>query len=163
MSTQSQRTQQKSPDISLLDPALQKQWDHAANARLGSIVIKPMSNKKAWWMCDKCPNGHRHSWCALVFSRTDGNGCPQCSSRKVCQHNSLATKAPEVAAQWDYEKNDDTPDSVVAMSRQSLRWLCAEQQSLIGSAETLAARSALSMQGGRRLSIQPLQNARTLK
>ena len=125
MSTQSQRTQQKSPDISLLDPALQKQWDHAANARLGSIVIKPMSNKKAWWMCDKCPNGHRHSWCALVFSRTDGNGCPQCSGRKVCQHNSLATKAPEVAAEWDYELNHGTPDYVVAMSHQGFGWLCA--------------------------------------
>ena len=124
-STQSQHTQQEGPDISLLDPALQKQWNHAANARLGSIVVKPKSSKKAWWICDKCPNGHQHSWYAPVYSRTNGSCCPLCMGRKVCQHNSLATKAPEVAAQWDYEKNDGTPDSVVAMSNQGLGWLCA--------------------------------------
>ena len=27
------------PDISLLDPVLQKQWDHAANKHLGNVLI----------------------------------------------------------------------------------------------------------------------------
>lgn len=61
---------------------------------------------------------------------------PQCSvgqlamdalnavAKKVCKHNSLATKFPSVAAQWDCAANDGTPDSVVAQSSQLAGWLC---------------------------------------
>ena len=106
--------QQEGPDLSRLDAALQQQWDHAANARLGNIVIRPCSHKKVWWICDQCPNGHLHRWEATAASRSNGRGCPQCCGHKVCKHNSLATKAPLVAAQWEYEANEGTPDSVVA-------------------------------------------------
>ena len=124
-SAQGQFVQQQGPDISCLDPALQQQWDHAANAHLGNIVIKPHSSRrKVWWTCDQCPDGHLHSWEATVSHRTAGTGCPQCSSHKVCKHNSLATKAPKVAAQWDYEANDSTPNDVVAQSNTSVGWRC---------------------------------------
>ena len=123
-STQPQPVKQEGPDISLLDPTLQQQWDHAANAHLGKIVIKPYSNQKVWWTCDQCPDGHLHSWSAAVSGRSLGSGCPQCRGYKVCKHNSLATKAPLVAAQWDHEANEGTPDSVVAQSNQPVWWLC---------------------------------------
>ena len=123
-STGQQSTQQEGPDISLLEPALQKQWDHAANAHLGNMVIKPHSSKQVWWTCDQCPDGHSHSWSAVVGNRSNGNGCPQCCGRKVCKHNSLATKAPEVAAQWDHVNNDGTPNDVVATSARVVGWLC---------------------------------------
>ena len=116
--------QQEGPNISRLDPALQQQWDHAANAHLGPIEITPYSNRKVWWTCDQCPDGHLHSWEATPNNRTRGRGCPQCSGRKVCKHNSLATKAPKVAAQWDFEKNAGTPDRVVAQSNKPVGWLC---------------------------------------
>ena len=123
-SSQPQHTQQEGPDISLLDPALQKQWDHARNAHLGNIVIRALSGQQAWWWCKNCPDGHLHSWSAVVRDRSNGNGCPQCSGRKVCKHNSLVTKAPEVAAQWDYKANSGTPESVVAHSSQICSWCC---------------------------------------
>ena len=44
--------QQGGPDISGLDPSLQQQWDHAANAHLGNVDIGPQSNKKVG--CDHC-------------------------------------------------------------------------------------------------------------
>ncbi|KAL3130449.1 hypothetical protein ABBQ38_008271 [Trebouxia sp. C0009 RCD-2024] len=122
--TQGQPVKQAGPDISLLNSVLQQQWDHAANAHLGKTVIKPYSAQKVWWTCDQCPDGHLHSWSATVNSRSNGNGCPQCRGRKVCKHNSLATRAPLVAAQWDHEANDGTPDSVVAQSHQPVGWLC---------------------------------------
>ncbi|KAL3130458.1 hypothetical protein ABBQ38_008279 [Trebouxia sp. C0009 RCD-2024] len=122
--TQGQPVQQEGPDISLLDPTLQRQWDHAANAHLGNTLIKAHSRLRVWWTCDQCPDGHLHSWLATVYLRSSGNGCPQCRGRKVCQHSSLATKAPLVAAQWDYEANEGTPDSVVAQSNQPVGWLC---------------------------------------
>ncbi|KAL3132815.1 hypothetical protein ABBQ38_006741 [Trebouxia sp. C0009 RCD-2024] len=123
-SNQSKYLQQGGPDISHLDPALQQQWDHAANAHLGNMIIKPYSAKKVWWTCDQCPDGHLHRWLALVHNRTSGRGCPQCSSRAVCKHNCLATKAPKVAAQWDYDANTGTPDSVVAQSGTKVGWRC---------------------------------------
>lgn len=116
--------QQAGPDISLLEPALQKQFDHAANAHLGNIVIKPKSGKNVWWTCDQCPDGHLHSWEASIKNRTAGGGCPQCRGRKVCRHNSLATKAPSVAAQWDHEANSGTPGGVISQSHQAVGWLC---------------------------------------
>ena len=85
---------------------------------------KPTATKKVLWTCDQCPDGHLHSWSARVTDRTRGSGCPQCSGRKVCKHNSVATIAPKVAAQWDYEENDGTPDTVVAQSHQVVAWLC---------------------------------------
>ena len=116
--------QQGGPDISRLDPNLQQQWDHAANAHLGNIDIKPHSGRKVGWICDQCPDGHLHSWSARVHDRTAGTGCPQCSGRKVCKHNCLALKAPSVAAQWDFKANDGTPDGVVAQSHQPAWWHC---------------------------------------
>ena len=91
---------------------------------MGNMVVKPKSHKDVWWTCEQCPDGHLHSWSATVHNRTRGTGGPQCSGCKVCKHNSLATKAPGVAAQWDYEENDGTPDSVVAQSSQVVSWLC---------------------------------------
>ena len=116
--------QQKGPNISRLDPALQQQWDHAANVHLGPVEITPKCGRRVWWICDQCPDGHLHRWEAVVANRSNGTGCPQCSGRKVCKHNSLATKAPLLAAQWDYEANDGTPDSVMAQSHQYVGWLC---------------------------------------
>ncbi|KAL3157826.1 hypothetical protein ABBQ32_012247 [Trebouxia sp. C0010 RCD-2024] len=114
------------PNISRLDPALQQQWDHAANAHLGNVDIKPKSGRRVWWLCDQCPEGHLHRWLATVEKRANGTGCPQCCGRQVCKHNSLATKAPKVAAQWDYDVNADTPDSVVAQSNTKAGWKCSE-------------------------------------
>ena len=123
-SSQGHAVQQEGPDLSRLDSVLQQQWDHAANAHRGNIDVTPGSYKKAWWLCDQCPDGYLHSWEASIKARTLGTGCPQCCGRKVCKHNCLATKDPLVAAQWDYEANDSTPDSVVAQSNQPVGWLC---------------------------------------
>ena len=70
------------PDISLLDPVLQKQWDQAATKHLGPIVITPHTNLKVWWQCGQCPDGHLHGWAATVNNRSIGRSCPQCSGRK---------------------------------------------------------------------------------
>ncbi|KAL3130448.1 hypothetical protein ABBQ38_008270 [Trebouxia sp. C0009 RCD-2024] len=56
-STHCQHLQQEGPDISLLEPMLQRQWDHAANAHLGNTPIKVHSRLKVWWTCDQCPDG----------------------------------------------------------------------------------------------------------
>ena len=134
------------PDISLLSRALQRQWDHAANAHLGNIVIRPQSCKTASWKCDACPAGYLHQWTATVCNRSNGNGCPQCSGRKVCKHNCLRTVAPCAAAQWDHEANAalDTPDTVVAHSNKPASWHCQ----VCGHRWTVSPHSRVKQQSG---------------
>ena len=93
------------PDISLLADELQKQWHDKLNMHFGNVLIRPGSDRKVWWSCDQCPDGLPHIWKATVLNRTQGTGCPFCSGNTVCQHNTLARKAPEVAQFWDAEKN----------------------------------------------------------
>ena len=116
--------QQSGPDISQLHPELQSQWDHGKNAHLGSIVIKPQSNRKVHWTCRECPDGHEHRWEAVVCSRTCGRGCPFCSGRQVCPHNSLPSTAPQAAMEWDTAKNPGSPDDYTASSNYRAHWLC---------------------------------------
>ncbi len=93
---------------------------------LGHIVIRPGSARKVWWSCGQCPDGFPHIWEATVFNRTYGTGCPFCSGRAVCQHNTLARKAPEVALFWDAKKNHPlSPDQVTVFSSMRAHWKCS--------------------------------------
>ena len=122
--TAQQQQQEQQADLSLLKPALQSQWNPTRNAHLNGKVITPGSSSKVWWTCDHCPVGHPHDWEARVYSRSGGTGCPYCASRAVCRHNSLATKAPEVAAQWS-DRNHGTPHDFSVFSGQKVWWQCS--------------------------------------
>ena len=63
------------------------------------------SGKMLYWMCTKCPQGKLHRWQASPNSRIGhGQNCPFCSSRKVCICNSLQTRFPDIAKEWDWGK-----------------------------------------------------------
>ena len=114
------------PSISLLAKGLQSQWHVQRNLHLGNISIKPGSNRKVWWSCDQCPEGLPHVWEAAVYNRTRGKGCPFCSGTAVCQHNTLATKAPQVALFWDAKRNHPlSPDQVTVSSSMRAHWKCS--------------------------------------
>ncbi|DBA77887.1 TPA: hypothetical protein ACH3X2_008315 [Trebouxia sp. C0005] len=113
------------PNISLLPEELQGQWHEKLNRHLGPILFKPYSNRKVWWLCDQCPEGLPHIWEASVNSRAYGAGCPFCSGRAICQHNTLARQAPEVALFWDAKKNHPmSPDHVTVFSNMRAHWKC---------------------------------------
>ena len=116
-------SQEQGPDISLLSPVLQRQWDHAKNAHYGNILIRPYSNRKPWWQCNQCPLGHRHAWQARIDQRSNGTSCPFCTSQKVCQHNSLATKHPDVAVEFS-DRNQGTAHDYTAGSGEEVFWRC---------------------------------------
>ena len=119
---------QAGPDISLLSPLLQSQFDDPSNAHLGHVVIKPQSNTKVWWTCSQCPDGHSHNWLATPSNRfgwkgRKGTGCPFCANRKVCQHNSLPTKAPYLVPEWS-EENKFSPHEFTVSSHKKAWWRC---------------------------------------
>ncbi|DBA98785.1 TPA: hypothetical protein ACH3X1_014550 [Trebouxia sp. C0004] len=123
---QSQQLDEVGPNISWLAEHLQGQWHKELNRHLGYVLIKPYSNRKVWWSCVQCPEGFPHVWEAYVYNRTKGTGCPFCSGMAVCQHNTLAQKAPEVAVFWDAKKNHPlSPDRVTVSSAMRAHWKCS--------------------------------------
>ena len=80
---------------------LLKEWDESRNFPLTPDTVSYGSKKKVWWTCE---NGH--SWQTTVHVRSKGSGCPYCAGQKVLPgFNDLETLYPDVAAQWDREKN----------------------------------------------------------
>ena len=115
----------ESPDISSLRPELQQQSHIEGNMHLGAIKVKPQSNIRAVWHCNKCPAGQPHIWTAPVQNRTKkGTQCPYCSNKRVCLHNSLATVAPDQTQYWNHDKNEKAPDQVLAGSGFRAEWKC---------------------------------------
>ena len=122
--TRGKRLNPDLPDISELSPQLQQEWHPDNNALLGGIKVKPGSGRRVTWSCPNCPAGCPHIWQANVTNRTRGNSCPYCAGRTVCQHSSLATKAPSQVKYWNQDKNDKTPEQTLAGSGLRAEWTC---------------------------------------
>lgn len=108
-------------DLSTICPDLAKEWDYSKNKTRPEEYL-PMSSKKVWWIC---PLGH--SYDARISDRKKGNGCPYCSNpakRVLVGFNDLATTNPEMAAEWDYERNKKTPQEVTKGNNTSVFWKC---------------------------------------
>lgn len=108
-------------DLKTRFPEVAAQWDDEKNEGTGPEDVQPASMKKVWW---RCPKGH--SWRAAVYARTAGNGCPYCAGHTLnCGVNDLLTVAPEIAGQWDAEKNGSLgPQDVTAGNRRKAWWIC---------------------------------------
>ena len=58
-----------------------------------------------------------HSWQAQAFDRTSlriSTACPCCVGRQLCECNCLQTVCPDVAADFDVEKNGVTAAEVTS-------------------------------------------------
>jgi DNA-directed RNA polymerase subunit RPC12/RpoP len=104
------------------EPKLLREWDFSRNKNISPYEITSGSNILVYWICEK-----KHSWMAAVSDRTgkDRTGCPYCSNRKIDENNCLAKLNPELALDWDYEKNQGvTPNDVGANSQTKAKWKC---------------------------------------
>ena len=100
---------------------LRSEWAEDLNTEHPSTLQRG-SHKKVWWRCDK-----GHEWQAMVYARTqNGTSCPYCSGRNAIPgETDLITKYPDIARQWDYEKNGDLdPRNVTAGSNKKVWWRC---------------------------------------
>ena len=113
-------------DLATTHPDSLKEWDYNRN------IIKPEeitagSNKKVWWLC----HNYKHSWSSAPVTKVIGGfGCPVCSGLRIEKgFNDLETLFPDVAKEWDYDKNDKNPDSVAARTRTKVWWKCKKGHS----------------------------------
>lgn len=97
------------------------EWDSEKNGNLTPDNTSYGSTKKIWWKCNK-----GHEWQVPVNTRTSFNtGCPYCSGRYAIPGvNDLATTSPELAAEWNYEKNSIKPPEIMGRSGKKVWWRC---------------------------------------
>lgn len=70
--------------------------------------------------------------CGEVFDATwghvysNGCGCSFCDGKRVGKYNNLEYLQPEISKEWDYIKNDKTPDKYAQFSSQRVWWKCSK-------------------------------------
>ena len=105
-------------------PELVKEWHPTKNADLTPNDITAGRFKPVWWVCSKCG----YEWKASPNIRKRGIGCPCCSGRvpKVGV-NDLETMYPQIAKEWNYNKNGKLkPNMVKSGSNKKVWWICSE-------------------------------------
>ena len=111
-------------DLASQFPAVAAQWHPTKNGTLTPRQVTSSANRKVWWRCEL-----GHDYLAAVSSRTmNGSGCPYCADRQVLTgFNDLATRVPEVAAQWHPTLNGAlTPGMVTPGSHRKVWWQCRQ-------------------------------------
>ena len=109
-------------DLESLYPEVCEKWDYELNQNEPSDYF-PNSGKFAYWCCKK-----GHKWksriCTMVRNNTQ---CAVCSKRRLLTGvNDFATLASkELLEEWDYERNDITPDKITAHNKdKECFWKC---------------------------------------
>ena len=107
-------------DLMTKNPQLAAEWNYDRNGKLTPDQVAPFSNKKVWWKCEK-----GHEWESKVASRNKNSNCPYCGNQKLLSgFNDLATRFPELALDWDYTKNEQSPSQVLASDKSKKFWIC---------------------------------------
>lgn len=106
--------------IAVLYPDLLADWDWEKND-VKPENVQAGSAKKVWWRCFK-----GHSWEMEPRKRARGEGCPTCKGIRVLTgYNDLATLRPDLASEWDWEKNGlRKPQMYTPYSGEKVYWQC---------------------------------------
>lgn len=110
---------------------LMKEYDFEKNKDIFLENITLGSSKKIWWRCLNCNT----EWEATPKNRfRGGTGCPLCGLKKIginhtkaiiSKKGSLLDNVPDLAKEWDYEKNYPlTPNDVTSGSKKKVWWIC---------------------------------------
>ena len=102
-------------------------WDYEKNRDVCPNRVSHNTKTRVWWKCDR-----GHSWQAPVNGIAyNGTRCPYCAGYKAIPgETDIATLFPEIAAEWDHEKNGTLdPSCVTAASHTPIWWKCARGHS----------------------------------
>ena len=112
-------------NLAAVNPILASEWHPEKNGDLRPRDVFPQSNQKIWWQCSK-----GHEWPAMVASRAKGSGCPYCYGRYATKENNLASKYPELLAEWDRERNVNlSPSNFTPHVGKKVWWRCTKEHS----------------------------------
>jgi hypothetical protein len=118
-------------DLETLHPEISSEWHPTRNLPLLASGVSRGSEKKVWW---RCVEGHE--WETSPNHRTSGKtGCPFCSNKRILPgFNDLMTLHPDLAKQWDSEKNNSFSILEIGEgSHKKVWWLCEDGHSWCAS------------------------------
>lgn len=125
-------TSEKTNSLETMYPKIAREWNYEKNEGLVPSKFKAFSNQKVWWKCPVCA----YEWESTINNRTSNSqGCPRCAKKKSAisrnnslleRHGSLADTVPEVAAEWNYDRNGINPTEVTAGSGKQAWWKCPD-------------------------------------
>lgn len=100
---------------------LMKEWHPTKNSKHNPYEVHPFGLKPIWWKCHTCG----YEWVTPVRNRTKTNSpCPECKKIED-RKKSLKVIRPDVAEEWDYEKNAPIlPEDVPVYSNEKVWWIC---------------------------------------
>ncbi len=106
---------------SVADSKYISEWNYDKNGNLNPKLISADSNMVFWWKCNTCG----YEWQSSPNTRKIA-GCSVCGHGTVkVGYNDLATKNPELAKEWNHNKNGDLkPEDVTYNSRKKVWWKC---------------------------------------
>lgn len=97
-----------------------KYWDSERNAPLLPAEISAHSGISVYWKCDVCG----YKWERTIDAEVKSKGCPACNRQVLSEKYNLAVLHPDIAAEWDYDRNPDTPFDVFPYTHESRFWIC---------------------------------------
>ena len=138
-------SQRKQCEVCAADQADQEMthFVHRVNAANAKKILMALANGGSYW----CPLNDCYelmedldltklgfdstTWKPISDITIHGQRCPYCAGQRVLYgFNDLETTFPEVAAEWDYEKNGDlTPRDVTRGTNRKVWWRCSRGHS----------------------------------
>lgn len=104
-------------------PDIVNWWDYEKNGEDRPEKHRKNDSAKVWWKCPKC----EYSWKSEIASKRAGKGlCPCCDLGIAFKEgvNDALTKCPDIAKDWDYEKNAMPPSKCFITSKDIVFWKC---------------------------------------
>ena len=123
--SQKSTTRQSQPTFAEAQPAELAEWDHERNGGEDIFLENTTlgSGKQVHWICSCCPKGQPHRWTAAPHNRIGLNsGCAVCAGLQACACNSLESLCPDIAAEFDVNKNGFAPSEITAQSHKQVWW-----------------------------------------
>lgn len=110
-------------NLSTIYPDIVLEWDYDMNEK-GPETYSPASNDMVKWRCKNNSCGC-HNWEASILNRTcNESQCPFCMSGKACPHYNLLQQYPNIALEWNYDLNENGPETYSPGSSANVWWKC---------------------------------------
>lgn len=118
-------------DFKTLYPKLEEEYNYEKNeVELEKLNLHERKNK-FYWKCKTCG----YEWRASIESRINSSYCPKCASiigantrtkNIIKKKGSLLSNFPELAKEWNYEKNGDLkPENLTCGNKKVVWWKCS--------------------------------------
>jgi hypothetical protein len=139
-------------DLATTHPELAAMWDYEANGDLKPTAVSAGNATTVVHL--RCPNGHRFSRKPAKLIEAGGS-CQECNGKVLISGtNDLSTVRPDVAAWWNWAKNEPlTPDKIKPGSENTVWWVCPRGHAFPSTPSYMCSQEKIScpVESGRRL------------